>query len=80
GKTTAAMHWGARTFPKHVVCREGKLLAGWPPHIPFGDLNEIPREHLEELLRGWEEGTLRWCDATAEDMLRARDDPQSVLP
>ncbi len=76
------MHWGGGDFVENIVLREKRLLVGWPAHILFGELCRIPGglAPMRELLDRWEAGTLRWRDATPEELHTARRDPRSVLP
>ena len=55
------MHWGERAFVAKIVLGEGKVLDGWPAHVPFGALTRIPGglRTVLELLARWDAGTMR---------------------
>ena len=82
GKAAASMYWGERAFVAKIVLGEGKVLDGWPAHVPFGALTRIPGglRTVLELLARWDAGTMRWRDATPAELRAARLDPRSVLP
>ncbi|TFK80291.1 hypothetical protein K466DRAFT_559226 [Polyporus arcularius HHB13444] len=82
GKADIAMHWEEYGYVDCMVCGEGKMLEGWPGHIPFGELCRIRggAAPFRELLALWSAGILRWRDATAEDLRKAELDHRSVLP
>ncbi|TFK79173.1 hypothetical protein K466DRAFT_442699, partial [Polyporus arcularius HHB13444] len=82
GRLDIGMSWSEDDFTSLIVHREGRLVKGWPPHIPFGDPGSIPGgvKTLTTLLEGWRSGEIRFVKATAEDLRRARRDRKSVLP
>ncbi|RDX40216.1 hypothetical protein OH76DRAFT_1490486 [Lentinus brumalis] len=82
GNPDVHMHWAKHRFVKFTVLREHKVVRGWPPHIPFGDLGDIPGgvQTLQMLLEGWQSGAIYFDEATADELRRAVEDPDSVLP
>lgn len=76
------MNWEEHAYVDVTVCGDGKMLDGWPGHIPFGELCRIRggAKPFRELLTLWNAGTLRWRDVTPEDLRKAALDHRSVLP
>lgn len=76
------MNWEEHAYFNSTVRGEGKMLDGWPGHIPFGELCRIRggAKPFRELLALWNAGTLRWRDVTPEDLHNATLDRRSVLP
>ncbi|EPS99964.1 hypothetical protein FOMPIDRAFT_1103465, partial [Fomitopsis schrenkii] len=60
GVPGARMRYNEHDFWKHVVCRHGYMLVGWPAEIPFANLSAIKggRRPLDELLQLWNTGKL----------------------
>lgn len=82
GKPGVQMHYAADNFVGIIVLREHRLVEGWPATIPFVDPGDIPggAKTLRKLLHMWKEDKIRFIEASASDLCRARQDPRSVLP
>ena len=71
------MRYNEHDFWKHVVCRYGYKLVGWPADIPFANLSTIKggRRPLEELLQLWTTGKLTFIRVASQaeiDTLKPR--------
>ncbi len=82
GKAYIGMNWGTKRFATYIVRGEGRIIAGWPKTVPFGDPSYLPggEKRLRELLDMWKSGEIRFEEATEDDLIRAVLDPVSVLP
>lgn len=84
GNRRARMRWSAKGYARYVVIRGGKILKGWPTYagVPFGNLSDVPggQPVMELLLSLWTSGTLRFEEASEDDVDLAVSDPTAVLP
>ncbi|PIL33973.1 hypothetical protein GSI_03681 [Ganoderma sinense ZZ0214-1] len=70
----ATMAWSRKSYMKNIVTRYRVRIEGWPlAEVPFRNLSDVSNlPKLELLLRGWKEGTIRFCrihDAQYQQML-----------
>ncbi|KAM5543250.1 hypothetical protein V8D89_003124 [Ganoderma adspersum] len=70
----ATMAWSRKSYMKNIVTRYRVRIEGWPlAEVPFRNLSDVSNlPKLELLLRGWKEGTIRFCrinDAQHQQML-----------
>lgn len=70
----ATMAWSRKSYMKNIVTRYRIRIEGWPlAEVPFRNLSDVSNlPKLELLLRGWKEGTIRFCrinDAQYQHML-----------
>ncbi|KAI1785919.1 hypothetical protein LXA43DRAFT_1065469 [Ganoderma leucocontextum] len=70
----ATMAWSRKSYMKNIVTRYRVRIEGWPlAEVPFRNLSDVSNlPKLELLLRGWKEGTIRFCrinDAQYTQML-----------
>ena len=70
----ATMAWSRKSYMKNIVTRYRIRIEGWPlAEVPFRNLSDVSNlPKLELLLRGWKEGTIRFCrinDAQYQQML-----------
>ncbi|PIL24537.1 hypothetical protein GSI_14293 [Ganoderma sinense ZZ0214-1] len=84
GNRKARMRWSPRGYARHVIIRGGKILKGWPTYagVPFGNLSDVPggQPVMELLLSLWTSGTLRFEDASEDEVDLAVWNPAAVLP
>ncbi|EPS93106.1 hypothetical protein FOMPIDRAFT_1056276 [Fomitopsis schrenkii] len=73
GVPEARMRYNEHDLWKHVVCRYGYKLVGWPAHIPFANLSAVKggRRPLEELLQLWNTGRLTFVRVASRSEIDA---------
>lgn len=84
GDPKAKMKWTPRGYAKGVVYRRRRKLIGWPvwADIAFANLSDIPGGEpvIQFLFDLWNAGTLRFVDASEDDLDLAKRRPMDVCP
>ena len=63
------MRYNVHDFWRHVICKHGYKLIGWPTSIPFTNLSNLRggRGPIEELLELWNKGVLAFVRVQSRD-------------
>ncbi|KAI0644438.1 hypothetical protein C8Q79DRAFT_1001802 [Trametes meyenii] len=66
-----------RSYMKNIVTRYRVRIEGWPlAEVSFRNLSDVPNlGKLEILLRGWKEGSIRFCRISDEQYRAMLVDP-----
>ena len=71
------MGWSRKSYMKNVVQRYRVRIEGWPLNeVPFRNLSDVSNlPKLELLLRGWKDGSIRFCAITEAQYAAMVADP-----
>lgn len=76
------MEWTPERYARIIVHMYGLCFRGYPEDLKFENLSDIKGglDPIQRLLHLWEQGILRFEEATPKERQRALHDPESVLP
>ncbi|EJF57781.1 hypothetical protein BD309DRAFT_993039 [Dichomitus squalens] len=77
GDRDASMSWSRKSYMKNIVTRYRVRIEGWPlGDVPFRNLSDVSNlPKLELLLRGFKDGTIRFCKITDAQYAEMVADP-----
>ena len=75
------MRWARRAYMKDVVNRYRVRIEGWPlADVPFKNLSDVTNlPKLEQLTRGWRDGSIRFRQITDNEYREMVADPTAWI-